>query len=76
MLLQEESRRLLSAIQMESASTGSLQLELGVLKEELAKLNRGAEVLKVSLYAPMDCMLQLHNVGLSPFQDQYLALKG
>ena len=59
----------MSAIQMESASTGSLQLELGVLKEELAKFDRGAEVLKVgascsnlsSLH-----MLELHDIGLWP----------
>ena len=62
----------MSAIQMESASTGSLQLELGVLKEELAKLNRGAEVVKVgasrSLFSspPKQHMLELlHMTSLS-----------
>ena len=62
----------MSAIQMESASTGSLQLELGMLKEELAKLNKGAEVLKVSLYAPAE-YIQILTVGFLPFQEQYLA---
>ena len=47
MILQEESKRLISAIQMESASKASLQLELNTLHEDLAKMHSIADVLKV-----------------------------
>jgi hypothetical protein len=49
MFLQEESKRLISAIQMESASKGSLQLELNTLHEDLAKINSVSDVLRVGL---------------------------
>jgi len=54
MPLQEESKRLISAIQMESASKGSLQLELNTLHEDLAKMFSSADVLKVGA-PPANC---------------------
>jgi hypothetical protein len=48
--MQEESKCLVSAIEMESASKSSLQLELHTLHEDLVKIQNSSALLKVGLY--------------------------